>query len=326
MTVCVLPVCRADNHTEIRSAIEKSLPLLGVAAAGSAEHRKCYTCHGQGLPILVFLEAKERGFAIDHEILQQQVKHTVAHLTKGKENYLQGRGQGGKADMAGSALWAIKEAGYPENETTEAVIDFLIQWNKNTPHWTASAIRPPAEGSKFTSTFLALQGLDAYGTHHVRDAIEKRKNAARNWLIETQPVTTEDFVFRHSALTVVGADKSILELAAQDLIKLQRDDGGWGQLPELASDAYASGSALFSLHVSNLVDLDSNTYLRGIQFLLKTQLPDGSWHIKTRASPIQKYYESGFPHGEDQFISCTGTAWAVLALLKAMPMVRSSGE
>ena len=53
---------------------------------------------------------------------------------------------------------------------------------------------------------------------------------------------------------------------------------------------------------------------RGVEFLLRTQLQDGSWYVKSRAVPIQAYFESGFPHGADQWISAAGTAWAVRAL------------
>lgn len=36
---------------------------------------------------------------------------------------------------------------------------------------------------------------------------------------------------------------------------------------------------------------------------LKTpSLLDRSWHVVTRSKPIQKYFESGFPHGADQLI------------------------
>ncbi|MCA9048735.1 MAG: hypothetical protein KDA89_08400, partial [Planctomycetaceae bacterium] len=52
-----------------------------------------------------------------------------------------------------------------------------------------------------------------------------------------------------------------------------------------------------------------------VQFLLNTQCEDGSWHVVTRAEGFQPYYESGFPHGEDQFISIAASAWAVIALL-----------
>jgi hypothetical protein len=59
---------------------------------------------------------------------------------------------------------------------------------------------------------------------------------------------------------------------------------------------------------------DSN-FQRGIQFLLRTQLPDGSWHVVSRSKPFQPYFESGFPHGMDQFISMAATGWAACALI-----------
>jgi len=58
-------------------------------------------------------------------------------------------------------------------------------------------------------------------------------------------------------------------------------------------------------------------YKRGVQFLLNTQLEDGSWYVKTRSIPIMPYFESDFPHGRDQFISAAATNWATLALLDA---------
>ena len=51
-----------------------------------------------------------------------------------------------------------------------------------------------------------------------------------------------------------------------------------------------------------------------MRYLLKTQQPDGTWHVVTRSKPIQKYFETGFPHGKDQFISSAASAWAATAL------------
>jgi len=50
---------------------------------------------------------------------------------------------------------------------------------------------------------------------------------------------------------------------------------------------------------------------------LKTQLEDGSWFVQSRSFPIQKYFESGFPHGRNQFISAAATSWATIALVSA---------
>ena len=51
--------------------------------------------------------------------------------------------------------------------------------------------------------------------------------------------------------------------------------------------------------------------------LLRTQLADGSWHVRSRAAKFQPYFESGFPHGHDQWISSAGTAWAAIGLAAA---------
>ena len=82
----------------------------------------------------------------------------------------------------------------------------------------------------------------------------------------------------------------------------------------MKSDAYATGQALTALNKCGLLKSGSPQFKKGIQWLLKNQKPDGSWHVKTRSRPIQKYFESGFPHGQDQFISISATCWAVLAL------------
>jgi hypothetical protein len=115
-------------------------------------------------------------------------------------------------------------------------------------------------------------------------------------------------------LKTVGAD---VDSAAEELIKSQRADGGWSQTDSMESDAYATGSALFSLHHVGRVSNSSDK--RGVEFLLKTQLPDGSWHVHTHSKPVQGYFESGFPHGKDQFISAAASGWAAAALALTLP-------
>ena len=40
----------------------------------------------------------------------------------------------------------------------------------------------------------------------------------------------------------------------------------------------------------------------------------GTWHVVTRSLTFQPYFESGFPHGHDQWISQAGSALAAMAL------------
>jgi len=43
-------------------------------------------------------------------------------------------------------------------------------------------------------------------------------------------------------------------------------------------------------------------------------MPFGSWYVKTRALAFQPWFDAGFPHGYDQWISAAGTNWAAMAL------------
>ena len=82
----------------------------------------------------------------------------------------------------------------------------------------------------------------------------------------------------------------------------------------MKSDAYATGVALTALAESSSTATSTDSYRRGLRFLLSTQFPDGSWHVRSRSIKFQPYFESGFPFAHDQWISTAATAWAVQAI------------
>jgi squalene cyclase len=81
------------------------------------------------------------------------------------------------------------------------------------------------------------------------------------------------------------------------------------------SDAYATGQILVALLKAGAVKDYPGAIKRGIEYLRKTRLDDGSWFVQTRSRPIQVYFESGFPHEKSQFISAAATSWAEWAML-----------
>ena len=87
----------------------------------------------------------------------------------------------------------------------------------------------------------------------------------------------------------------------------------------MPSDAYATGQVLVALQQSGAVSTGDLAYRRGTRFLLRTQLADGSWFVRSRSLPVQPFFESGFPHGRSQFISCAATSWAAMALALTAP-------
>lgn len=310
----------APGMDAIRSAVAKALPLLETGARGSAEKRKqCFTCHNQGMPIMALTTARDRGFAIDGENLRQQVKLTADFLERNRTNYLTGEGQGGQALTAGYALWALENGDWRSDATTAAVAEYLLLWQRNLDHWKPQTVRPPSEGSAFTASYVALRGLKKFGTAAQKERIAQRFGQVREWALKTPAHDTEDRVFRLRTLEACGAPDADIRRAAQELLESQRADGGWGQLPELESDAYATGTTLVTLHQAGGLGAGDAAYRKGLRYLMASQLEDGSWHVKTRSQPIQTYYESGYPHGDDQFISISAAGWATTALAFALP-------
>ncbi len=324
LAALVQPVVGATDTSPsaeaIRAAVEKALPLLTAGARGSMEKReRCFTCHNQGLPILALATAQSRGLAIEAEELRRQVQFTASFLERNRTNYLAGKGQGGQADTAGYALWALENGGWKPDATTAAVTEYLLGWQRDLVHWKPQSRRPPTEQSRFTSTHAALRGLKTFSTPEQRERLNLRLEQVRVWLLKTPAEDTEDRVFRLRALHLAGVPAAELRQATLELSQTQRADGGWAQLADQPSDAYATGTALVALHQTGGLATADEFYRRGLRYLLAQQRADGSWLVTSRSKPIQSYFESGYPHGTNQFISISAAGWATTALALALP-------
>jgi squalene cyclase len=303
----------------VRAAVEKAIPLILKSTAEYPESRDCFSCHHQAVPVLALATAKARGFAVDSEAIRGPVEHTEADLEGAEESYRKGNGQPGGVTRAGYAMFTLEVGGKEPGKVTDAVVEYLLKKDESRDHWKGSSNRPPSEASDFTSTYLALRALAAYGKDGQKDRIAGRVAKARQWLEASRPKDTEDRVFRLLALKAASANEESIRKAADDLLATRRDDGGWSQLDGGASDAYATGSALVALHLAGGLATNSPPYRGGLRFLIADQRDDGSWFVASRSKPFQPYFESGFPYGKDQFISMAASSWAVTALAMACP-------
>ena len=184
--------------------------------------------------------------------------------------------------------------------------------------WKPTVDRPPAEASNFTTTYVALRGLNRYGTAKQREAISRRATAVAQWLESANAADTEDQVFRLRLAYELKLPSDKVDRFVQKLLSEQDAEGGWAQKQGMKPDAYATGSVLVALREAGGLSSQHSAWLGGLGYLLRTQEPDGSWHVVSRAKPIQEYIESGFPHGKDQFISAFATGWATEALLTSL--------
>ena len=149
---------------------------------------------------------------------------------------------------------------------------------------------------------------------------------ARRWLLSKQPRDTEERTYQLLGLGWAGADRATLQRLARALAATQQPDGGWNSLDGRMSDAYSTAQALVVLHDIGGLSLSNPAWRRGIDFLLKTEAADGSWHVASRIHPpapvSPPYFETGYPYGHDQFISAAAASWAVMAFARALGPAR----
>jgi N-acyl-D-amino-acid deacylase len=218
------------------------------------------------------------------------------------------------------ALLTLDVADHAPDETTSSLVEYLLQKQKSDGSWPALAKRPPTEGSSLTNNALALRVLQKYGTIEQTARIEAALSKGRDWLAKNDPIDTEDKVFRLRGLVTAKADQDKIDSARDQLRKDQSDDGGWSQVPDRESDAYATGTVLMALRQAD-VKPDDVAYAKGMEFLLRTQAADGAWLVESRSRPVQVFFDNGDSGDKSQFATFAATCWATLALLERLPAI-----
>lgn len=300
-----------------RAAVARAIPLLQRTGASFSQKTGCISCHNNTLTAVTVSEARQMGYIafVDDQIASQQLKTVASYIESWRERVLQGVGIPGDTDTIGYILLGLAAEHYPADPATDAMARFIKNHQTPAGNWVVEAHRPPIESSDIEATAVSMRAIESYAPKVQRAEYEKSIARAAAWLKTAQPKTTEDKVFRLLGLRWTKANKQSIRAAARSLLADQRTDGGWAQLPTLSSDAYATGQALVALRESGAITANDPAYKRGAQFLLDTQFADGSWYVKTRALPVQPYFETGFPFGYDQFISAAATNWATQALI-----------
>ena len=116
----------------------------------------------------------------------------------------------------------------------------------------------------------------------------------------------------------IGKSREAMQTTINELLALQRSDGGWSQtVPELKSDAFATGQTLYALSLAG-DSAERPEIKRAIDFLIATQLPDGTWPMISRSTP------DGSPGSSKLMtpINCAACSWATLGLARLVPKSR----
>lgn len=319
----------AGAATDGRPAATRSVSLLQKGLTGFQKAQDCYSCHNTGLPARVIRMARDRGIAVDETAAREAISKglSAAPNLQSIDRALQSNRMIDPAAVESAALLAAYETGVPPGLTTALTAKLIAGLQRPDGHWTTLDNRPPEGESAISATAISARALSLYAPPAMRTKLDAQVTLARGWLQRAKPQSTEEFSYRLAGLAWTSADQATRTSAVNELFALQRPNGGWGQLPYRDPDAYATGQALTMLHEAGAVSVSDPRWKRGLDYLLSTQAPDGSWRVHTRLvspAPVSPpYFESGLPYGHDQFISSAGTAWASMAVLHTVPVLKS---
>ena len=331
----LLLVSIAAPAQDLNTAAQRGIDLVARAAVNWTKHQTCFSCHHQTLPMLAMTEAKRAGFSINPAQMAAQAELTRAYFAARIGDMDDGKHVPGGAGTAGFGLWALILNDRPADKTTTAIVTYLLKIQgaarlrdrrpDNPPklgdgRWVASCKRAPLQGSDIADTVLVLMGMEKYAAPDQRAALAAARTAAEAWLAQVPLKNQQDRLWRLWGLHHLGGPAEIRATTQSAIFTAQRGDGGWAETDDRQSDAYSTAQTLYMLCRTG-TPLTAPALLRARDYLLRTQLPDGSWlvesHQKFKAQP---YFENGDPHGEHQFISTAATAWATAALMRFVPL------
>jgi hypothetical protein len=321
LVVSLLPAAAlAQEARPMQSAldttIDRGLRFLVQDALVWKKNHNCASCHHASLVICSLREAKQFGRAVDEPVLAELTKW-IAESGNGKFGLARPvsapKAASPKAIYFALALGAAPRPDAAAQKGLKLLWQTVVAEQTENGSWsTWPETRPPIFGSSDESltalATLALLPAAAVGDQQAKAARDK----GIQWLAETK---TDDDP-QSIALRLVlwkKLDRPVKEW--QPLVKRIKDrqnaDGGWSQTNDMASDAWATGQALYALAYAGCQPNEASI-LHGQAFLIKTQRKDGSWSMTSRPTkPGGKGSASLIP------ITGAASAWAILGLVRS---------
>lgn len=302
--------------TDVQPTIDRGLDFLAKDALAWKAKHNCASCHHAALVAWALHEAKSRGHAVDETVLADMTQW-LASAGSGKTSLPRPEGIP-KAMNTKPIYFALGLATEAQpSEASRKGLELLLQTIKEDQTENGSwnswpDTRPPMFGhSDETFTAYATLALLPQAAAGDEAAVAARDRGLK-WLAEHE--TTGDhqaMALRLMVAAKAGRPGEETQPLVKRLVDSQKPDGGWSQTPEMASDAHATGQALYALSLAGLKS-DDSAIQRGRDFLIKTQQADGSWPMTSRPTkPGDAGSTSLIP------ITGAGSSWGVLGLVRS---------
>jgi hypothetical protein len=301
----------------VNATIDRGLTFLAKDALAWRDEHKCISCHHASLVVWSMREAKASGHAVDEPFLADLTKWVAEASGDGKTGIPRPAGIPKALNEKAVSLALALGSDGDRDAATQERFKILLQTVKSDQidngAWASwPETRQPIFGNSDERTtaaaVLSLLPAAASGDDEARTARDK----GLQWLVETK--TDDDpqsIALRLVLWRRLGRPTAESDGLVQRIRERQNSDGGWSQASDMASDAWATGQALYALAHAGIKS-DDPTIERGNAFLVKTQRDDGSWPMTSRPiKPGDEGAKSLIP------ITAAGSAWAVMGLARS---------
>jgi ankyrin repeat protein len=318
-TMDAAPVRKAAPLSDPKAAAALSVKLLQTNAQTFFKMSGCVGCHHQPMMTMAVKAARKGGVPVDEMDMAEQVKTMTTLLSPRPSRMLLMQAPGGGLDNLALGILGLEAAGVKADLLSDSTAVYIAARQLDNGGWeeAPTTSRAPMQESEISRAVYCMRVLQVYAIPSRKAEFEQRVAKARAWLEEAKPRHTYEQADLLMGLYWAGASGDRVKRVATALLREQRDDGGWAQRKTLASDAYATGMVLRALRESGQLRAGDSAHRKGTDYLLQTQMEDGSWYVRSRAMKLQPYFQSGFPYDHDQWISYSATAYAAVALAGA---------
>jgi hypothetical protein len=271
--------------------------------------------------------ARGAGMRVDEPAAKGAVKMMEGESMFFNQTMLERAPIGGSSDGPTWKLMALAGERYPASPLTDGIVAYIAHHQRHDGTWWFGGIsRAPFEEGTMARTAMAVRVMRVFGTPAMKADLDLRIARARAYLANAKAATNDEAAMQILGLHWAGGNAAQVSALGKALADAQHSDGGWSQNRNLASDAYATGEALYALKETGALAASDAVYQKGVKFLMNTQCADGSWYVRSRAPKFQPYFQSGFPHDHDQWISSAATSWAVQALIPAIANLNTASR
>ncbi|MBL8848198.1 MAG: hypothetical protein JNG89_00860 [Planctomycetaceae bacterium] len=305
----------AGDPVALETAISRGLDFVAKDSIAWRTEHSCAACHHAALAVWAFRDAKARGIAVDDTLLQelnQQMSDAGDGRFNGERPAEKPKALNAKALYFSLALSQNPDPAAAAHDGTKLLLSTVKSDQTEDGSWMAwHELRHPF----FFSSDECATILGVLAVLTAADAGDAEAAAARDkgvaWLT-THTADNHDLqtlALRIALWNRLGRPHEESQSWVDLLRSRQSADGGWSQTSEMASDAWATGQALYALGLSG-AGPDDESVSRGQQFLISTQRDDGGWPMTSR--PMKP---GGQGSGSLIPIIGGGSAWGVLGLI-----------